>query len=147
MQVSVIVEAPGGTSSLGKVGISSRVVKILGVDWPRASYFCTACPWSLHLAAPTPTERTNVSASPSRKRRSLARHLMDPSTLRRLLSNTPGVKLTARERAYSWMVTNLPCSFIQNPKTDKMRPKAAKMCDDLTLLFEAAAVVANPPAT
>lgn len=47
--VSVFVEADADCRSLGKKGIRSAGVTILGVGWPQAVIFCPNCPYRLDL--------------------------------------------------------------------------------------------------
>jgi hypothetical protein len=40
-QVNIFVECPMDCRSLNKKGIRSKTVKILGVGWPQASFYCS----------------------------------------------------------------------------------------------------------
>ncbi len=51
----------------------------------------------------------------------------------------PEAERTPRERAYFFLVSHLPCSFLENPKTGKMPPRAARMLDALEKVFQSAA--------
>lgn len=49
-QVNVFVDAPGDCRDLSKHGMRPKEVRILGVDWPRASYYCAnGCGYYLRL--------------------------------------------------------------------------------------------------
>lgn len=52
-QVSVFVDAPADCTGLGKKGLARTDVKIIGVGWDRATYYCQTCPYMLRLAKGT----------------------------------------------------------------------------------------------
>ena len=45
MTVHVVVQCPVDTKSLNKKGIRSRKVRIAGVGWDQARFFCPTCGW------------------------------------------------------------------------------------------------------
>lgn len=49
--VNVVVDAPADCHNLSKKGIRSKKVKIMGVIWDRATWYCTAdgCGFIMHL--------------------------------------------------------------------------------------------------
>ena len=48
-QVSVFVDAPASCTGLGKKGLARPDVKVLGVGWDQATYYCPKCTYTLRL--------------------------------------------------------------------------------------------------
>lgn len=51
-QVNIVVECPADNHSLNKKSIRKRIVKIMGVIWDRATWYCDrGCGYVLRLGA------------------------------------------------------------------------------------------------